>query len=276
MKKYAFFTTLLTIIFAISLSAQPKMEYDGLKNNTYNWGDVKSEQSPLKTKIFIKNIGTEDLIIYKVKPSCGCTTAPLDKDTVKPNDKATLDVSLKIENLQGDFSKNINVSTNDPNNQTSKITLKGFVTKALIVNPRNLSFNDLIMGQPSVTKAKIKNTTDENITLKEIKTDPPELTVNLKDETVIPPKGEIVLEATFTPKDSAGKFGGKIVMKTTNADMPKLDIQVYGRSKTASAPMNLKPGEKANINPQNMKMRERNPNKKGDADRPKPELRIKK
>jgi len=267
---------LLTIIFAISLSAQPKMEYDGLKNNTYNWGDVKSEQSPLKTKIFIKNIGTEDLIIYKVKPSCGCTTAPLDKDTVKPNDKATLDVSLKIENLQGDFSKNINVSTNDPNNQTSKITLKGFVTKALIVNPRNLSFNDLIMGQPSVTKAKIKNTTDENITLKEIKTDPPELTVNLKDETVIPPKGEIVLEATFTPKDSAGKFGGKIVMKTTNADMPKLDIQVYGRSKTASAPMNLKPGEKANINPQNMKMRERNPNKKGDADRPKPELRIKK
>ena len=47
--------TLFFVIFSTSfLFAQPNLEFEG--GNTYNWGKVKSKDSPLKAKIILKKI----------------------------------------------------------------------------------------------------------------------------------------------------------------------------------------------------------------------------
>ena len=76
----------LTFCLSGLVIAQPQMEIIG--GDTYNWGKVKPGKNPLKATILVRNIGNEELHITQVRPGCGCTTAPLDKDKLKQGDTA--------------------------------------------------------------------------------------------------------------------------------------------------------------------------------------------
>ncbi len=108
--------TLALVVFLFVpflLFAQPKIEIVG--GDTYDWGTVKRTDDPLRAKIKIKNVGTEVLKITEVKPGCGCTTAPLDKNELKPGEEASLDVTLRITGYQGNVTKKCQNSLERPN-----------------------------------------------------------------------------------------------------------------------------------------------------------------
>ena len=80
---------ILFCIIAIFISnfvsySQPQISFPS--GTTYDWGNVRPGQSPLSGKFIIKNTGTDTLKITRVQPSCGCTSAPLDKYTLLPNE----------------------------------------------------------------------------------------------------------------------------------------------------------------------------------------------
>ena len=132
MKK--FILSVLSVLMIASVAyAQPKLEIVG--GNSYDWGKVGPKDSPLKTKVKIKNTGNEQLIITNVKPSCGCTTAPLDKDKLNPGEVATIDVSFNVGSRAGVNSKTIRISSNDPANSTTIFRLSADVQKEVTVSP---------------------------------------------------------------------------------------------------------------------------------------------
>jgi hypothetical protein len=71
-------------------------------------GDVK------EYSFVIKNNGEGNLIIRKVKASCGCTAADLKKSEVKPGEETTLDVKFDSSGTHGKQIKTITVICNDP------------------------------------------------------------------------------------------------------------------------------------------------------------------
>lgn len=100
----------LTIFFISSIMyAQPKLEIVG--GDTHDWGTVKVFESPLKTIITIKNTGNQPLRVFEVKPSCGCTTAPLDKDILNPGETAKIDIKLDLKGNVGAITKDVNIMT---------------------------------------------------------------------------------------------------------------------------------------------------------------------
>src|SRR3989339_284691 len=116
MKKIFYFLFIVFCFSAFVALAQPKIEIIG--GDTYNWGQVKENQNPLKAKVQIKNAGTEKLIINEVKPTCGCTTAPLDKSELSAGEIATLDISLRISGHGNDISKSVKINSNDKTTPT--------------------------------------------------------------------------------------------------------------------------------------------------------------
>lgn len=228
MKKPLFLIFAL-FIFAVSTAmAQPKIEFEGGK--TYDWGKVNQKDSPLKTKVKIYNKGTDTLHITRVKPTCGCTTAPLDKDKIEPDGFATLEISLRVSNYSGHVGKTIRISSNDPDNPHISYRLKANVFTPVDLSPKYVRMYNARTGEEATTHITLKNNTDNDITIKKIENKMDGLEIDLEEDAVIPANGELKVKAHYTPKKE-GPFYGRVKLSTDSGDMPFIDFSVRGRSK---------------------------------------------
>lgn len=221
-------SVLSVMLIATAAYAQPKLEIVG--GNSYDWGKVSPKDSPLKTKVKLKNIGTEKLIISNVKPSCGCTTAPLDKDQLNPGETATIDVTFNVGSHAGPNSKTIRISSNDPNNSTVIFRLSADVQKALTVTPGYFAFNQMKVGEKATSTITIQNTSKKDITLTETARTPSDLVLNLSSPKTLKPGESFDLKATVNPT-KAGYMNCYVKYKTDNVDEPDLSVSGYGSVK---------------------------------------------
>jgi hypothetical protein len=105
----ALFLTFSFCAIASAEQAQPKVE---ITPADFNLGTV-DEGVKAKATFTIKNVGNADLIIYDVRPTCGCTIASLSSKIIAPGKTATLDAFYNSQYASGLIRKYINVSTND-------------------------------------------------------------------------------------------------------------------------------------------------------------------
>lgn len=216
------------LITSINIFAQPKIQV--VEGNTVDWGEVSHKDNPLSREITIKNIGNEILKIREVKPSCGCTTAPLEKDELGPGEETVLPIKLKISGNAGSVTKTIRVSSNDPSNEKLMIKLHADVVRALVVEPTFIGFKDLQVGYESEGQVTIKNTSDEEISLWDFQARPENIKIHAEDKISIAPGEEFVLKVTVNP-EGKGRFSSKITMKTSHSDFSELTIFGYGSAK---------------------------------------------
>ncbi len=213
------------LCMSVAASAFPKIEIVG--GTIHDWGLIKETKDPLRTKIYIKNIGDDTLRIIDVHPSCGCTTAPISKKAIAPRDSAMLDITMNINNQQGKFSKSIAITSNDPDSRETRLFLKAEVYKPIIVFPQFMSFTDLRIGRKTTAKSVLTNETAVPIKITKVEVTPPDLSVTLKEGSVIDPKKSIDVEASYTPT-SAGRFNTKIIIKTDCKEAPEFSISGWG------------------------------------------------
>jgi len=242
MKRLLIISSLMIFALLVNITAktttdkkatpQPKLTIIG--GDTYDWGLVSPKDSPLKTTIIIKNDGDAMLEINQVKPACGCTSAPLTKSKLKPGDTTSIHVQLRIGNRASKVTKTIRITSNDPKIPNKIYYLKCKVFLPLEISPTPyFTFNQMKVGQESVSVLNLKNNTKKTVTLSEIVIKPADLIFNLKNNTKIKPGESIKLSAKITPK-KAGYFNCSIRMKTTAKDMPQLYISGYGNVQESS------------------------------------------
>lgn len=230
---YKILTAFSIFFLATVMYSQPKLEIVG--GDTYDWGKVKLSDGPLKATVKIKNSGTEELIIQNVKPSCGCTTAPLDKDRLKPGETAKLDITLKISH-GGKVSKSIRISSNDPKVPNKALVIAADVVEMLKVEPySSISFKELQVGRESQASVSIFNYDKMPVKIKLADIDPNYMIISLKDsdgkttnkEAVINPGKKVEIKLKVTPQAS-GYFRSNIKFETDHPDHKVLEIRGYG------------------------------------------------
>jgi hypothetical protein len=221
--------SILVLLFLLSISivySQPKLEIVG--GNTYNWGKVYPKNSPLSTKITIKNTGNELLKVVEVKPGCGCTTAPIQKNELKPNETTTIDVNLNITSYTGDIVKSVRITTNDPSSPDTYLYLKANVFRPIIITPGNyLGKSVIYTGTETNFEYKLKNITDKPINIKEVTFSPAEAKIDIKKGDVLPPNQERAFTIKFYAKDK-GRLNGNLHLKTDYTDDADINIFFYG------------------------------------------------
>lgn len=215
----------LAIAGSFTAFAQPKLEIIG--GNTYNWGSVKRADGPLKAKVKIKNAGTELLDISNVKPGCGCTTAPLDKNKLNPGEEATLDITLKIDKDSGPVTKGITITSNDPANGKVNLMIKADVYVALTVFPKMMNFSASAPGQEVSSKIVVTNKSDKPIKVTKVMADPNVVTLDLKVGQVIPAKADVPVTGTLK-SSSIGPVNGKVTILTDSQEAPELVVRLRG------------------------------------------------
>lgn len=219
--------TAMIFFTSFVLFSQPKIQIIG--GNTYDWGQVKVFESPLKTLVKIKNVGNQPLRIFEVKPACGCTTAPLDKDILQPGDVATIDIKLDLKGNIGPVHKDINIMTNDPVAKNVKLNLKADVVTSLDKEPKFFAFNTVKPNTKSEAKITLTNYSDHDIIIKKIVKSHEDLKLTINVEDVIKAKSSKEVMAYYTPT-SAGTHSMSVTLLTNDLDVPRLSISAWCRA----------------------------------------------
>lgn len=242
MKKALVLALVLFFVGGFAAIAQPKLEIEG--GNTYDWGKVNQKDSPLKASVKLFNKGTDTLHITRVKTACGCTTAPLDKDRIAPGEYATLDITLRISSYSGSIGKSISISSNDPNNSSINYSIRADVFTPITINPKYLRLYNIAPQVESTSSVVLKNNTDKDITIKKVEIKLDMLTLDIKEDTVIPANKELTINAKYTPEKD-GPFYGSLKFITDSEEVPYIDVTVRGSAKNPNPEADKsKPGKR--------------------------------
>lgn len=227
MNKIAFSLLAFFVLTALAFS-QPKLTIVG-GNSGYNWGDVRPHDTPLKATIVMKNEGDSALIFLEVKPSCGCTTSKLSKDTLQPGESTQLEISLNLGSNVGLLQKNINIRTNDPTQSAIRYGLTANIITDIVCKPmQRFTFNNIQVGETKTSTVTMKNNSKVNITFSNMVVTPPIVDFTLPKTFTLKPGEEIDIVGSFTAKE-VGYINSKVTFTTDNKDYPTYIITAYGR-----------------------------------------------
>jgi hypothetical protein len=101
----------------------PKITVD---NKIFNFGTIKKGDKAEHT-FTISNSGKSNLIIRKVKASCGCTAIKPEKTVISPGEKTTITAIFNSAGKNGRQNKSITVITNDPLSSNVLLRVQGTV-----------------------------------------------------------------------------------------------------------------------------------------------------
>lgn len=107
------------------LANAARIEFVDGKN--FNFGKI-SQRSKIEHEYVFKNVGKSNLILRKIKSSCGCTAvSPKDKE-IEPGESSSIKAIFSSGTRKGRQNKSITVITNDPKNSRVILRLSGEVS----------------------------------------------------------------------------------------------------------------------------------------------------
>lgn len=138
----------------------------------WNFGSIQ-RGAEVSHNYWFSNNGTEDLVITKIKPACGCTTTKSKGITVPPGGRGFIDISFNSGRFNNVITKGITVETNDALNPYLELRFTATINNPLQIletAPLEANFKSILKGQPAEMILKLKNvdTTQSKIDFVEI------------------------------------------------------------------------------------------------------------
>ncbi|WP_439184444.1 DUF1573 domain-containing protein [Carboxylicivirga taeanensis] len=93
---------------------------------SWNFGQIK-QGDVVKHQFVVKNSGKKELIIRKVKASCGCTAIKPAKTILAPGESTSIAAEFNSRGKNGRQTKTVRIVTNDPKNTTVTLMITGNV-----------------------------------------------------------------------------------------------------------------------------------------------------
>lgn len=101
-----------------------------------------------------ENKGSAPVHIASVHTSCGCTTAALKKNDVAPGEKGEITATFNIGGRTGTQQKTITVTTDDPKQPTTVLTLRAVIAQAFELQPAFVFWQAGEAPKPKTISAK--------------------------------------------------------------------------------------------------------------------------
>jgi uncharacterized membrane protein len=103
----------------------PQVKFE---KTTFNFGTAKPHSKVNHTFQF-KNTGKRDLKIRKIRATCGCTTVEPSNSVIPPGESSSFEAIFSTGSRKGYQRKMIYFISNDPENSTIRLNIKGKVEK---------------------------------------------------------------------------------------------------------------------------------------------------
>ena len=212
----------MLVCFAPCAVAAPDLQ---AKTPTFDFGEVyQGEKVP---HVFeFSNEGDENLVIDRVRSSCGCTAVLVSEKNIPPGEKGELKANFDSSRFRGAISKTIYIYSNDPVRPVMQFHLKGTVRETVAVQPAQINFGQVKAGVPVTTTVVLRNQGQETLSLGQPNTTAAELVVEMAEVDFVS-GAETTLELKLTPKPGQGRFSGYVLVPVVGVPKNELRIPVY-------------------------------------------------
>ncbi len=95
-----------------------------IENKTFDFGKIKSNQK-VEHAFIVKNDGKSNLLIRKVKASCGCTAINPKKSVLVPGESTEITAIFDPTGKSGRQNKSVTVISNDPKSSNVMLRITG-------------------------------------------------------------------------------------------------------------------------------------------------------
>jgi hypothetical protein len=213
----------------------PKIQFDV---PAYDFGKGQSGE-PVKHTFIFTNTGNAELLITDVHPGCGCTTAGEWTKKAAPGQTGTIPIQVNTANLgAGPITKMVTVTSNDKQQPSIMLQIKGTLWKPIEVNPQFAVMN-IPSDSPTgaVTKVSITSNMEEPIYLHSPEVDNKSFTLEIKTNTA---GKSYDLMVTAVPPLNPGNVQGHISIKTSSTNMPTVTLTAWAN---VQPPLTVMPGQ---------------------------------
>ncbi len=93
-----------------------------ISEEEWDFGKIKEDERPVHS-FTIKNTGREELVISRIRSSCGCAATMLSSDNIQPGKSAELKVTFNPTGYNGLVKKDVYIESNDPQLPKTKVTI---------------------------------------------------------------------------------------------------------------------------------------------------------
>lgn len=224
----------LGIVFALLFAAchfplhgQPRVTVEG--GNTFDFGTINRGEI-VKKKVFLKNTGTDTLVLRRVVPSCGCTGAVTSSDHIAPGATGSVEITFNSQNASGTMHKTVSIETNVPDSPQTVISFAANVIEEITMTPSQCLIKDAEVGKPVALTIVIQNTGKEGLRLLSYTTELAGFALKLP-AAMIKPGQSAEVRVTFTPTRAVPILYESARIKTSNPRMAELYLPIYGNVK---------------------------------------------
>jgi hypothetical protein len=232
----------LKFIFLLCLSLTALAEYTGAQNATSQGDEAVIKVNPAsKARIdiapdnydfgsiprgaivvhsfVVKNVGKDTLTITNVKPTCGCTTAPLSDSLIAPGGQADITATFNTQTFNGRVKKQIYVDSSDPIKPYLKVSFSAVINNPLqtmISSPAEADFGKVNTGKPAELKVTITNNDTTAADLVIVEESAPSTVKAKLSNTSIKPGASTELVLDLQPQAKAETITQSITLEASN------------------------------------------------------------
>jgi hypothetical protein len=186
----------------------------------------------------ITNVGEAPLKLRAGTTTCKCTLSEVSESAIAPGDSTKVKVQWSAKSDNGPFRQTANILTNDPLQSTLELTVDGKIMSASGVEPPDLLFDKITVGESKTTQTYVMAMLQDDLTVSDpVLSDPTtrdrfDVKIEPVDTKELPNKSArrgVRVTVTAKPGLPAGRIMQWLSLRTNLQDAEKLEIPISGQ-----------------------------------------------
>lgn len=213
----------VAVLMAGSAFAAPVLKIS--PSSGFNFGKYPANQEKKHT-FLLTNTGDELLKIDKIKITCGCSAADVDKKELEPGETAKLTAQINRESIAGPFSKGIFIHSNASNGRIQVVTLNGESVPLVTVLPQDKIYVGTLKTDRSFRQEFILNASEPTVWAK------PKITGDIQPSVALEKLSDRQTKVTisWTPEKEYSLFRCAVTLGIESpTDWKPVEISLQGR-----------------------------------------------
>jgi Protein of unknown function (DUF1573) len=225
--------SLIFLLYAAPISQAQEQDWaKAMFNETSHDFGVVAAGAKAEYKFTIENIYEEDAHVKSVQSSCGCTTAKIDKQSLKTWDKAELTAVVNTDTRQfyGRKDATITVKFDLPYEAEVQVHIHAYIRRDVVVLPGMVQFGAVGQGTTVEKKVSVSYAGRDDWRIERIENPNPYLDCQLTEISREGGKVKYNLSVTLKPNAPAGYIQDQLVLVTNdvNSRASKVPVAVEG------------------------------------------------
>ena len=135
-------------------------------------GELPLDQETATYTFAFRNLGASDLLIEKVRTSCGCLGSTKPDDPIPPGGRGEISLTYQ-PSKRGPFTHHADVHSNDPCVPVIKLTAAGNTERRMQIDPPELDLGRVILGRTTSATCFVRYLGDKPLEVSEVTCDLP-------------------------------------------------------------------------------------------------------